>query len=92
VGVELTSTSHNGDMVDVSCSFSAAGGQGTIPQQALSALGAGPVGSLTIYQETSVTEQVGTFDVEFAVRNLGDDYSALDAGTCPANNALATFQ
>jgi hypothetical protein len=84
VGVEL-----NGD-VHVSCSFPAAGGAGTIPQQALSALGARA--DLFIYQERSVTAQVGTFNVEFAVRNLGDDYSAPDAGTCAISSAPVTFQ
>jgi hypothetical protein len=93
VGVDLFSTFKDGRVVDVSCSFPAADGQGTIPQQALSALEAGPVGSLHIYQERSVSTQVGTFDVELAVRNLGDGDSAPDAGTCPVNNAsVVTFQ
>ena len=92
VGLDLYSTSKYGEVVDVSCAFPAAGGQGTVPQQALAALEAGPVGDLSVYQQTSVSRQVGSFDVEFAVRNFGDGDSAPDGGTCPVNNAGVTFQ
>jgi hypothetical protein len=93
VGVDLTSYSKSGDVVDVSCSFPAADGRGTIPQQALSLLEAGQMaGHLTIYQEKSVSAQAGTFEVEFVVRNLGDNDAPGDAGTCPVNNAYVTYE
>ncbi|HEX3901269.1 MAG TPA: hypothetical protein VH853_00360 [Polyangia bacterium] len=93
VGVDLISYSKYGDVVDLSCSFPATDGRGTIPQQALSSLEAGQMGgNLTIYQQSSASAQVGTFGVEFAVRNLGDDDALGDAGTCPSNNALVTYQ
>lgn len=85
VGVEV-----NDGKVDVSCSFHAADGQGTIPQQALVALGASAY--LNTFQETSVTARIGTFNVKFAVRNLGGEYSAPDAGTCGVSNGLVTFE
>jgi hypothetical protein len=92
VGVDLISYSKYGDVVDVSCSFPAADGRGTIPQQALSSLEAGQTGNLTIYQQESASAQVGTFGVVFAVRNLGDNDALGDAGTCPTNNAFVTYQ
>lgn len=93
VGVDLTSYSKYGDVVDVSCSFPATDGRGTIPQQALSSLEAGQMaGNLTIYQQRSASAQVGTFGVVFAVRNLGDNDAPGDAGTCPVNNAFVTYQ
>ncbi len=92
VGVDLISYSKSGDVVDVSCSFPAADGQGTIPQQALSSLETGQTGRLTIYQQKSASVQAGTFEVEFAVRNLGDNDALGDAGTCPLNNGYVTYQ
>ncbi|HXJ20870.1 MAG TPA: hypothetical protein VMT03_11620 [Polyangia bacterium] len=91
VGVDLISTSPSG-VVDVACSFPAGAGQGSIPQPALSWLDAGAEGYLSVYQQTSVSTHVGTFDVQFAIRNLGDDIAAPDAGTCPVNNAYVTLQ
>jgi hypothetical protein len=92
VGVDLISYSKYGDVVDVSCSFPAADGRGTIPAQALSSLEAGQTGELTIYQQRSASAQVGTFGIVFAVRNLGDNDALGDAGTCPVNNAYVNYQ
>ncbi|HEY4188292.1 MAG TPA: hypothetical protein VGP07_24670 [Polyangia bacterium] len=93
VGVDLISYSKYGNVVDVSCSFPAADDGGTIPQQALSWLEAGQMaGRLTIYQQKGASAQVGTFGVEFAVRNLGGNDTLSDAGTCPVNNAYVTYQ
>ena len=93
MGVDLISFSKYGDVVDVSCSFPAADGGGTIPQQALSLLEAGQMaGRLAIYQQKSASAQAGSFEVQFAVRNLGDNDALGDAGTCPVNNAYVTYQ
>ena len=90
MGVDLIGyTVNQPGLVDVSCSFSAPAGQGTIPGEALAG---SPSGDLTIYQEQSNAAQVGSFHVELAARNLGGGGPGSDGGTCPSNNAPVTYR
>ena len=91
MGVEVTSNAGVSDSQSRLLLVSRGRRSGDDP--AAGALLAGDGGArVTVYQQRTASAQVGTFDVEFAVRNLGDYLPLGDAGTCPVNNGLATLE
>jgi hypothetical protein len=95
----VLSAQHAGpNLVDVSCSFTATSGQGTIPQPALLPLAGGGNGILSIYQERSNSFLAGSYQIQIVARNFGGPpdltspaMETADASACPYNGAGATF-
>jgi hypothetical protein len=90
VGVTLSGQG-GGRILDVSCSFPAIAGQGTVPRQALASLAGADQGYFAIYQGRTSSFDAGSYQIQLLASTFGNGPSA-DGGECTRNNAGVTYR